>query len=65
MKVTLRHPTRIVDVPGPKRVRELLEHLQINPESVLVIRDADLLTREQSIDDGDEIEIRPVISGGA
>lgn len=65
MKVKLRHPTRVVDVPGPKRVRELLEHLQINPESVLVIRDADLLTREERVEDADEVEIRPVISGGS
>jgi sulfur carrier protein ThiS len=65
VKVKLRHPTRIVDVPGPKRVRELLEHLRLNPETVLVIRDADLLTREEKLEDGDEVEIRPVISGGA
>jgi sulfur carrier protein ThiS len=65
MKVKLRHPTRVVDVPGPKRVRELLEHLALNPETVLVIRDADLLTREEQVQDTDEIEIRPVISGGA
>jgi len=65
VKVKLRHPTRIVDVPGPKRVRELLDHLRLNPETVLVIRDADLLTREERLDDADEVEIRPVISGGA
>ena len=65
MKVKLRHPTRVVEVPGPKKVRDLLAHLELNPETVLVIRDADLLTREERIEDSDEIEIRPVISGGA
>ena len=54
-----------MDVPGPLSVRGLLDRLQINPETVLVIREADLLTREERLADADEIEIRPVISGGA
>ncbi len=65
MKVKLRNPSRVVDVPGPLSVRMLLDRLSINPETVLVIRDADLLTREERLADADEIEIRPVISGGA
>jgi uncharacterized protein (TIGR00269 family) len=43
----------------------LLQRLEINPETVLVIRDADLLTREERLTEEDEVEIRPVISGGA
>ncbi len=65
MKVKLRNPTRVVDIAGPLSVRMLLDRLEINPETVLVIRDADLLTREERLTDADEIEIRPVISGGA
>ncbi|HJR19826.1 MAG TPA: TIGR00269 family protein [Actinomycetota bacterium] len=65
MKVKLRNPTREVVVDGPTSVRTLLQRLDINPETVLVIRDADLLTREERLADTDEIEIRPVISGGA
>ena len=65
MKVKLRNPTRVVDVEGPTSVRMLLERLAINPETVLVIRDADLLTREERLAADDELEIRPVISGGA
>ena len=65
MKVKLRNPTRGVEVPGPLSVRSLLDRLQINPETVLVIRESDLLTREERLTDADEIEIRPVISGGA
>jgi uncharacterized protein (TIGR00269 family) len=65
MKVTLRNPTRVVDVPGPTSVRRLLERLGINPETVLVIRGSELLTREERLEDADEVEIRPVISGGA
>ena len=65
MKVSLRNPDRIVEVSGPKNVLMLLQHLQIVPESVLVIRDATLLTRDESLNDSDEVEVRPVLSGGA
>ncbi len=50
---------------GPKLVRELLEHLEIVPESVLVIRGNELLTRSDKVEADDTIELRPVISGGA
>ena len=65
MKVKLRNPDRVVDVSGPKNVLMLLQHLQIVPESVLVIRDATLLTRDESLAESDEIEVRPVLSGGS
>jgi sulfur carrier protein ThiS len=65
MKVKLRNPDRVVDVSGPKNVLMLLQQLQIVPESVLVIRDATLLTRDESLDESDEIEVRPVLSGGS
>ncbi len=65
MKVKLRNPDRVVDVSGPKTVSALLSHLGIVPEAVLVIRDATLLTRDESVTEEDEIEVRPVLSGGA
>jgi sulfur carrier protein len=46
-------------------VVDVLRWLDIVPESVLVIRDSTLLTRDERIDDEDEIEVRPVLSGGA
>jgi sulfur carrier protein ThiS len=64
MKVRLRNPEREVEVTGPKRVKQLLAELGVNPDTVLVIRDKTLITREDRIDDADEVEIRPVISGG-
>lgn len=65
MKVKLRNPDRIVEVSGPRNVSMLLKELRIVPEAVLVIRDATLLTRDESLDEDDEIEVRPVLSGGA
>ncbi|HXF58115.1 MAG TPA: ATP-binding protein [Actinomycetota bacterium] len=65
MKVRLRNPERVVEVPGPRKVRDLLAELGIDPDTVLVIRERTLLTREDRLEDPDEVEIRPVISGGA
>lgn len=65
MKVKLRNPDRVVEVSGPTTVSALLAELDIVPEAVLVIRDATLLTRDEAVTDGDEIEVRPVLSGGA
>ena len=64
MKIYLSHPTREIDLPGPKRVKELFKELQLIPEAYLIIRDQDLVTDDQILKDTDTIEIRPVISGG-
>ncbi len=61
----MRNPDRTVELSGPKTVSALLEELDIVPESVLVIRDSTLITRDERLTDGDEIEVRPVLSGGA
>ncbi len=50
---------------GPMRVHALLERLEINRESVLVIRGDTLVTGDVQLADDDEVEIRPVVSGGA
>lgn len=65
VQVTLRNPKRVVEVPGPVRVHALLDRLELNRESVLVIRGDTLVPGDAVLLDTDEIEIRPVISGGA
>ena len=64
MKVKLRNPDRVVEVSGPSTVADLLRQLGIVPEAVLVIRDATLLTRDERLSGDDEVEVRPVLSGG-
>lgn len=65
MKVVLRNPTREVDVPGPISVQKLMNKLELNRESVLLIRDSTLVPADAMLADDDVVEIRPVISGGA
>jgi sulfur carrier protein len=64
MRVVLRNPRRELDMDGPMRVHALLERLEINRESVLVIRGDTLVTGDVQLGDDDEVEIRPVVSGG-
>jgi sulfur carrier protein ThiS len=65
VRVKLRNPDREVEVAGERKVHDLLGELGINPDTVLVIRERELLTREDRVREQDEIEVRPVISGGA
>jgi sulfur carrier protein len=65
MRVVLRNPLRELDVPAPRTVAQLLTHLDVVPESVLVIRNDTLATRDERLCEDDVVEIRPVVSGGA
>jgi sulfur carrier protein len=64
VKVLLRNPRREVEIPGPLTVAALLQRLELNPESVLVISGDTLVTRDERLGDRDTVEIRPVMSGG-
>jgi len=64
MKVHLSHPTRDVELKGPKRVADIFKELQLIPEAFLIIRGRDLMTEDEIVADGDSVEVRPVISGG-
>jgi sulfur carrier protein len=64
VQVHLHNPKRDLQVPGPVRVKDLVMRLGLNRESVLVIRGDSLVTGDTTLDDADDVEIRPVISGG-
>jgi sulfur carrier protein len=65
VKVLLRNPRRELDVDPPISVVALLQRLDLNRESVLVIRDGTIVPGDAVLDGSDSVEIRPVISGGA
>ena len=64
MRLLLRNPRRELELPAPPTVAQLLSKLDIVPESVLVIRNDTLATRDEHLSDADFVEIRPVVSGG-
>jgi sulfur carrier protein len=64
MRVILRNQGREVELSGRRRVKELLQELGVLPETVLVIRERDLLTVDEVVREDDVVELRPVISGG-
>ena len=65
MKVLLRNPRRELEIEGGVSVKDVLKRLDIIPETVLVIRDGELLLKTDLVTDTDTIELRPVISGGS
>ena len=65
MKVRLRNPDREIQLEGGRPVGTVLEELGVAVDTVLVIRAGELITRETPLRDDDELEIRPVISGGS
>jgi sulfur carrier protein len=63
--VLLRNPRREIDIDGPRTVNALLERLDLNREAHLVIRNGTLVPGDERLAADDEVEIRPVVSGGA
>ncbi|MEX1218499.1 MAG: MoaD/ThiS family protein [Acidimicrobiales bacterium] len=64
MIVRLHNPRRDLEVKGPITIINLLAHLDLNREAVLVVRGGELVPGDERLADDDDIEIRPVISGG-
>jgi sulfur carrier protein len=62
--VRLRQPRREIVVGGISTVNQLLDSLDLNRESFLVIRNGTLVPGDGHLDDDDTIEVRPVVSGG-
>ncbi|HIH11258.1 TPA: MoaD/ThiS family protein [Candidatus Woesearchaeota archaeon] len=47
-----------------KTVKDVLQTLKINQETVLVVRNNEVLTSNENLNDKDKIELLSVISGG-
>jgi sulfur carrier protein len=62
--VHLRQPKREITIDGAHTVNHLLDRLEMNRESFLVIRNGTLVPGDGRLEPEDTIEVRPVVSGG-
>jgi sulfur carrier protein len=60
--MTLRK--KIYEVKAGMTIRDAILKLDIIPESVLPVKNGELLTDDEILEDGDEIKLVAVISGG-
>lgn len=65
MKVIIRQPKRReVELRGRRKVNDVLKELDVNPESVIVVKGKQLLTRDALVAEDETIEVVSAISGG-
>jgi sulfur carrier protein ThiS len=64
MEILIEKTRKIVRLKFEGKVSSLLSKLKINPETVLVVREKELMTEEDYLQDKDKIRIMSVISGG-
>ncbi|MFN3422635.1 MAG: sulfur carrier protein ThiS [Armatimonadota bacterium] len=62
MKVEFRG--RVFEFDERMKVKELLEKLNLSPESTIVVRDDEVLTEDEWLEEGDEVKVVSAISGG-
>ena len=64
IRVRIPQRGREMEVPGPRRVMDILADAGLRPTSVIVTRGTALLTKDQRVEDGETIEVISVVSGG-
>ena len=64
MKLYIELEGKTVSLKFSGTSRQLLKKLKINPQTVLVSRNNELITDDEKLSDKDEIKILSVISGG-
>jgi len=52
------------DIPGPIVVRDLIERVGLTPATVLAVRHGQLVLDSVVLEDGEEIRLIAVITGG-
>lgn len=64
IRVRLPQKKKEMEIPGPRRVGDILAAVGVRPTTVIVTQGKKLLTKDQRVEDGETIEILSVVSGG-
>ncbi len=65
MKIKIKLPEDEKEVEtNASKVNDLLKELGINPVSHLAILNGELVTEDEELKEGDELDIKEVVSGG-
>jgi len=62
--IKMRNDIKKVTVNNKTKVEKILLKIGINPESVIVFKNGKLITEDDYVENGDEIEVLPVSSSG-
>jgi sulfur carrier protein ThiS len=64
--ITVRLPQKKkeLEIPGPRRVMDLLADAGVRPTTVIVTQGKKLLTKDHRVEDGATIDVISVVSGG-
>ncbi len=63
MKVFIERENKNKDIKA-KTIKEVLEKLKINPETVLVVVNYELVTEDKKLTEKDQVKVLSVVSGG-
>ena len=64
MKVFIEIQNKSRELKFSGTVSKLLQLLKINPETVIVAKNSELVTEDEKLKDSDEVRLLSVISGG-
>jgi sulfur carrier protein ThiS len=64
IRVRMLQKKKELEIPGPKRVMDILAAAGVRPTTVIVTQGKRLLTKDQRVEDGETVDIISVVSGG-
>ena len=64
IRVRLPQKQKEIEIPGPRRVMDILADAGVRPATVIVTQGRKLLTKDHRVQDGETIDILSVVSGG-
>jgi sulfur carrier protein len=64
LEVYIERENKIIEVDGKLTGVELLKNLKINPETIILVRNNEVVLESEKLIDSDKIKILSVVSGG-